>query len=1113
MAASFNRRDIERSLPADYVGRGARYVREGRVLEVSRRTDSPGFRGLVDGTADAPYRVEVDVLHGSAGPRIYGRCTCPIAVNCKHVAAVLIAIAEGHPVARPPAGNAPGLMPAVESAPGTHRTDAGGGGVLPPGWLNWLNDAAERVVLAEREHATDPAAQRLLYVIGPVPAFQRPGVRVQTFTARPKKTGGLSTPRAWGNARNAIHAPPSFVTPQDVRLLRRLLVEANMPFDSEFVLRGEGAPELIGLLLETGRCFAEEIGDTPLQRGEPRKASPAWSHEADGMQRITWRADPPISAVLPVTPPWYLDTGRHACGPLDTGADPLTAYLTATLPPIEAEQVGAVRALIENRLPALHIPLPSVPLETDVLDLPPVPCLRLLTVELRVAYRVLDPALTIAVLRFDYGGSRVGPGDPGIVRQFQGGSLRRIRRDAKREKRFHEVLRKAGFRRLSESRPPVRGEFEHDYRFEHEGEWVDFVFDDIPTLRAAGWVVEYDENFAYRPAQVGDWHAKVDDDGHGWFDLSLGIDIDGKRVDLLPIVVALLRSRPELLRSAVGAEGEPKRAAVRLEDGRLLPVPLERLKPMMSVLDELLDSGPTKKVRLPRTDALRLAALNATGQIRWQGGEDLRALGERLARFGEIVPVPVPASLKATLRGYQAQGLAWLQFLRQYGFGGVLADDMGLGKTVQAIAHLLVEKEAERLDLPALIVAPTSVVPNWRNEVARFAPSLRVHVSHGLKRKDALGQLAKNDLVITSYPLLARDRHALMAQPFHLVILDEAQQIKNAQTQAANVVRALKSRHRLCLTGTPLENHLGELWSLFHFLMPGFLGDATSFRRMYRTPIEKHDDAFRRASLERRVRPFLLRRTKETVASELPKKTEVVSSVELVGGQRELYETVRTAMDDRVRREIANRGLAQSQIVVLDALLKLRQVCCDPRLVKLDAARDVRESAKFDALFDMLDSLLAEGRRVLLFSQFTEMLALIEAELGKRGMPSVKLTGDTRDRETPVRAFQDGKVPLFLISLKAGGTGLNLTAADTVIHYDPWWNPAVERQATDRAHRIGQDKPVFVYKPIATGSVEEKIAEMQSRKAALAEAILGDPGKASSPLTPDDIAALFAPLE
>jgi SNF2 family DNA or RNA helicase len=574
-----------------------------------------------------------------------------------------------------------------------------------------------------------------------------------------------------------------------------------------------------------------------------------------------------------------------------------------------------------------------------------------------------------------------------------------------------------------------------------------------------------------------------------------------------------LRARPELLTAKAQREStKPGSLYLQLDDGRLLPVPLARLQPMISILHELLDAPPAGSVRLSRLDAVRLADLERDADLHWEGGTDLRAFGKRLADFDGIRTVPAPADFHAQLRPYQEQGLAWLQFLREYGLGGILADDMGLGKTVQALAHLLIEKQSGRLDRPALVVAPTSVLPNWKAEAARFAPQLRVHVSHGLKRKTFFAQIAAHDIVLTTYPLLARDQEALMGHEFHLVILDEAQQIKNAQTQAARVVSQLKARNRLCLTGTPLENNLGELWSLFNFLMPGLLGDAATFRRLYRTPIEKHGDEARRNSLARRLRPFLLRRTKEQVAQELPAKTEIVRPIELAGAQRDLYETVRASMHERVRTEIAARGLAQSHIIVLDALLKLRQVCCDPRLVKIDSAKKVKESAKLELLLEMLEELLPEGRRILLFSQFTSMLELIERELAARQVAYVKLTGDTRDRATPVRRFQDGKVPLFLVSLKAGGTGLNLTAADTVIHYDPWWNPAVERQATDRAHRIGQNKPVFVYKLIVSGSVEEKIAALQASKAALAAGILGEGGPAGLPLTAEDVKALFEPL-
>ena len=311
-----------------------------------------------------------------------------------------------------------------------------------------------------------------------------------------------------------------------------------------------------------------------------------------------------------------------------------------------------------------------------------------------------------------------------------------------------------------------------------------------------------------------------------------------------------------------------------------------------------------------------------------------------------------------------------------------------------------------------------------------------------------------------------------------------------------------------------MENHLGELWSLFNFLMPGWLGSAREFTRSYRTPIEKHGDPLRLQHLNERIRPFLLRRHKEEVAHELPPKNEIIHWVELSPAQRDLYETVRLAMDRKVREEIDRRGLARSKIIVLEALLKLRQVCCDLRLIKGEGTRTVRggNSGKLESLLEMLQELLAEGRRVLIFSQFTSMLALIEDSLHQRSIDYVTLTGDTRDRRTPVQRFQNGEVPVFLISLKAGGTGLNLTAADTVIHYDPWWNPAVENQATDRAYRIGQDKPVFVYKLIARGTVEEKIRQLQARKAELAASVLQGIGETDWTLEESDIDALLGPL-
>ena len=360
--------------------------------------------------------------------------------------------------------------------------------------------------------------------------------------------------------------------------------------------------------------------------------------------------------------------------------------------------------------------------------------------------------------------------------------------------------------------------------------------------------------------------------------------------------------------------------------------------------------------------------------------------------------------------------------------------------------------------------------------------------------------------MITSYALVTRDIVLLGQQDFGLVVLDEAQAIKNPAAKVSQALKTLEIPRRLCLTGTPLENHLGELWSLFDFLMPGFLGSRKRFNRLYRTPIEVHGSDERQAALVDLVRPFLLRRRKEQVATELPPKTEIVREVTLEPEQARLYESIRVSMEQRVRALLAERGLGRSHIEMLDALLKLRQTCCHPRLVKLESARGVTASAKTELALSMLEELVDEGKKILLFSQFTEMLALIERELEKREMSWVKLTGRTRNRDEVIDAFQHGEVPIFLISLKAGGTGLNLTAADTVIHYDPWWNPAVENQASDRAHRIGQDKPVFVYKLVASDTVEQKIMAMQAHKRVLADRTVDAGGTAAlESLTADDI--------
>ncbi len=699
-----------------------------------------------------------------------------------------------------------------------------------------------------------------------------------------------------------------------------------------------------------------------------------------------------------------------------------------------------------------------------------------------------------------------------------------------------------------------------------EAHFGDFWADVVPQLRAEGWSVVVRPGFAHESVPVQRWKLHIAPDTgellgkevdgplaarerpvqklmlperEGAWLLTLGIEIDGETLDLAPLLADLLRRDARWLNAQqMAAIDNLAIIQLRAPGGKRIEAPAGPLKAIVGAMVDLL-TDPTRKqrqegdpLRLGAWEARRIEALRAglvqahrVGTVNgwsndWQlqGDAGLAQLAQRLRRIGTPRPVAAPQGLQVQLRPYQLEGLAWLQYLREQGLGGILADDMGLGKTAQALAHVLAEKEAGRLKRPALVVLPTSLLFNWQAEAARMAPDLRVLALHGADRAKRYPHIADHDLVLTTYPLLWRDVDALAAQPFHLLILDEAQMVKNAGSRSARALRKLQAPHLLCLTGTPLENHLGELWAQFDFLMPGFLGDVRSFNDRWRKPIEENGETLRAQLLAQRVRPFILRRRKQEVATELPPRTETILRVQLQGRQRELYEAVRTTADKQVRRALERQGFEGSQIAILDALLKLRQVCCDPRLVKgTTKTAHTMERAKLELLADLLPALVDEGRRVLVFSQFTEMLALAAEMLDTLALPYLTLTGQTppRERGAVVKRFQvqdETSAPILLASLKAGGVGLNLTAADTVIHLDPWWNPAVEEQATARAHRIGQDQPVFVYKLVVEGSIEERMLELQERKAALAHGVLGHDAEGAVKFSEADLHALLAPL-
>ena len=544
----------------------------------------------------------------------------------------------------------------------------------------------------------------------------------------------------------------------------------------------------------------------------------------------------------------------------------------------------------------------------------------------------------------------------------------------------------------------------------------------------------------------------------------------------------------------------------------------------------LLDCAPEQQAGRYRVRSTQAGFIEAT--VREQAGLALQAPAqwrERARQFsGETKPACPPlGDFEDVLRPYQKAGVAWLHFLRENQFGGILADEMGLGKTLQVLALLKAMRTAasnpqSAIRNPHLIVCPTSLVFNWVAEARKFTPELRVLALHGPERHGGFAGIPQHDVIVTSYALLRRDLEKYRGIEFDTAVLDEAQHIKNRQTQNAQAVKGVRARHKLVLTGTPLENSVLDLWSIFDFLMPGYLGSAKDFRERYEVPITRAKDDAAQARLARRLRPFLLRRLKRDVARDLPEKIEQVAFCELSDAQREVYEKLIEASRKQVLDAVGAQGVAKSRLVVLNALLRLRQVCCDLRLLKLEstggetvdapspATSAEAMSGKLEMFGELLEEVIDGGHRVLVFSQFVSMLSLLRERLATEGVEYCYLDGSTTDRGAVVERFQSrADIPVFLISLKAGGVGLNLTGADTVIHFDPWWNPAVEDQATDRAHRLGQTRVVTSYKLIMRGTVEEKILTLQQRKREIIQATLGE-GELAGLLTWEEIQELFA---
>jgi superfamily II DNA or RNA helicase len=1072
--------DIRHACGDTYFSRGKKYFDDDRVLDLYIEKEESFYIVLsasIEGSRSNYYDQDIRInwKKDYSSVSIDGNCSCPMSFNCKHIVAVCLAYMGASGQAIQPVDATPSCM-------------------------EWLND------FDTPEVTHDDYAEFIAYILTPSKTVAIFTLNLQI--TKENKKGGLNKGRktTLDNLRYS-YSYTNYIQPIDQEIAI---------FLSSLRQGYQGVPELVGStgfialskILQTGRLFWQSHQSPPIQRGDERSLDFLWEQQKNKAYKLKLAIEHQASLIL-TDPPLYFDEQQNTLGAisaLDISDEQLKKIVSA--PAVPEEHVDEFSHRLTLEFPSIPLPAPKKIDITELSNLVPTPKLTLF------GQRVNQNQYSHFIqLNFNYDDKTVSAytPDPFCIVKIDG-DLFRIQRDIDTEFTAFQQLLDLGFTpaELSGHKELVFLSPADGSTIDSANRWAGFIQNSIPQLEDQGWIIETDDNFKLNFQTAEDWQTEIEETNNDWFQMNFKVNVNGQSIPLLPLIMPVIEN--------YDLNDLPESLSIPIEEHTYINIPSSQLKPFLDIVYELFDSASMNEngsLTLSRFNAATLAEIDSGnyGLFSIKGGKALLETGKKLKNFKGIANVDTPKGLNASLRDYQQLGLNWLQFLREYNFAGILADDMGLGKTVQTLAHLMLEKEAGRMSSPCLIIAPTSLMGNWRREAARFTPDLKVLTLQGAERKQHFDKIKDYDLILTTYPLLPRDKETLIAEQYHYLVLDEAQVIKNPKSQAARTVREIKTTHRLCLTGTPMENHLGELWAQFDFLMPGFLGDSAFFKKIYRTPIEMHGDQQQRERLSKRLQPFMLRRTKQEVATELPPKTEIIRSIPLYDKQAALYESIRITMEKKVRDAIANKGLARSHITILDALLKLRQTCCDPRTLSLKEAQKITESAKLDLLMEMLPEQLEEGRRILVFSQFTKMIALIEKELDARKIEYSKLTGQTKKRDEAIERFKSGEADVFLISLKAGGVGLNLTEADTVIMYDPWWNPAVETQAADRAHRIGQDKPVFVYKLITENTVEEKILAMQEKKRALADSIYnGGKKEQSLKLTSDDLTELFKPL-
>ncbi len=1066
----FNQKNLELSFTDKVWQKGRRLYFANNIISCA--LDGEVIRGTIISESQRDKRYIARLQYGKNGTHLDSYCNCYVGHGCKHAAA----IAQYY------------LLDIQVDSGGSSDSDI-------EAWLNEINP--QKITQYESN-------QSLLYFLKPSIYDETNYLQLSVKSSRQKKNGGWS--RALSAEYLSVHLiDNNYVNNDDVNIITAML--RGDTYKKEII-----SFDIYQQLINTQRCFwlASDDLEQPIQLGEDIQASWQWQVSGNNMQSLQLILKNPSDniRIIKSQPIAYYDSKTNSIGRIitDSNADSNSRFEVNLLnsPLIDEEKLPWVISQLNLSLgeDSKRLPKPKLNQKFELSE--PIVQLKFSTPNER------DHTSGIVQVSFDYQGNLVGPNVLGtVIRKAK--NITPIYRDIALEHSVVEILKEHGFKIVN---------INNSMMMQGRYFWLSFLHNQLPILEKQGWQITFDDDFYYRELETkGVFDAEISqDEGSDFFSIGLNLEVDGKKLPAFPILYNAIEQLPRaVLLNQETSLPDDYRIYIDVEQGEFIAISYGSIKPLLKQFVELFVPNALQKdgtLQLSRFQGHQtLAVLDDAGVIS-SGEKKLRTLANKLKNFDKVANVTIPKQLKAPLREYQHQGLNWLQFLREYELNGILADDMGLGKTIQTLANLLCEKQHQRLTKPCLIIAPTSVIFNWTIEIDKFAPALTYQLIHGAKRHKHFDTIEQNDVIITSYALVTKDIEIYNKHDFYYLILDESHYIKNPKTKLYQSIIQLKAQHKICLTGTPMENHLGEFWSQFNFLLPGFLGGHRQFTKLFRTPIEKQDNQERKLLLNKRIKPFILRRTKDKVAEELPSKTTIVQTLRIEGKQAELYESVRLSMDSRLKKIITDKGINRSQIEILDALLKLRQVCNHPKLLSIESAKSVNESAKLDYLMDTLPEQISEGRRILIFSQFTSMLSLISEALEQENIEYLKLTGSTRNRQPLIDKFQNEEVAIFLISLRAGGVGLNLTAADTVIHVDPWWNPAVENQATDRAHRIGQKKPVFVYKLIIKNSIEEKIHEIQKHKAELAKALLSEEVSQSKlSLTDDVLEALMSPLD